>query len=100
MPAPRRYTSRVKAIQLVAHGTPGRFELRELPGPQAGPDQVVVQVQSCGLNHLDLWLEEAGLPMPVSLPRTPGCEIAGQVCEIGGGVKEWSKGDPVAVQSN
>jgi len=90
----------VKAIQLVAHGTPGKFELRDLPEPQAGPDQVVVQVQSCGLNHLDLWLEEAGLPMPVPLPRTPGCEIAGQVCEIGSGVKDWRKGEAVAVQSN
>jgi NADPH:quinone reductase-like Zn-dependent oxidoreductase len=90
----------VKAVQLVAHGTPGKFELRDLPEPQAGPDQVVVQVQSCGLNHLDLWLEAAGLPMPVPLPRTPGCEIAGQVCEIGSDVKDWKKGDPVAVQSN
>jgi len=90
----------VKAIQLVAHGTPGKFELRDLPEPQAGPDEVVVQVQSCGLNHLDLWLEEAGLPMPVPLPRTPGCEIAGQICEIGEGVHDWKKGDAVAVQSN
>ena len=90
----------MKAVQLVAHGTPGRFELRELPEPQAGPDQVVVQIQACGLNHLDLWLEEAGLPMPVSLPRTPGGEIAGRVCAVGGGVNDWRKGEAVAVQSN
>jgi len=90
----------VKAVQLVTLGAPGKFELRELPEPLPAPDEVVVQVQSCGLNHLDLWLEAAGLPMPVSLPRTPGCEIAGQVCEIGSGVKDWRKGDAVAVQSN
>src|ERR1035437_10011647 len=68
------------------------------PPPQAG--EVVVQVQSCGLNRLDLWLEEAGLPIPIQLPRTPGGEIAGRILEIGGDVKGWQHGDAVAVQSN
>jgi 2-desacetyl-2-hydroxyethyl bacteriochlorophyllide A dehydrogenase len=52
------------------------------------------------LNHLDLWLEEAGLPIPLQLPRTPGGEIAGVISEIGSGVKDWKRGDRVAVQSN
>ena len=90
----------MKAVQLVAHGKPGKFELRELPDPKLGPDEVVVQVQSCGLNHLDLWLEEAGLPVSIKLPRTPGGEIAGRILEVGGEVKDWNQGDEVAVQSN
>lgn len=90
----------VKAIQLVAHGKPGIFQLRDVPDPQPKPGEVVVRVQSCGLNHLDLWLEEAGIPMPLQLPRTPGGEIAGQIAEIGSGVTDWKKGDAVAIQSN
>ncbi len=90
----------MKAFQLIANGTPGRFELRNLPEPQPGPDEVVVQVQSCGLNHLDLWLEEGGLPMQVPLPRTPGGEIAGRICCTGSAVKDWRLGENVAVQSN
>jgi 2-desacetyl-2-hydroxyethyl bacteriochlorophyllide A dehydrogenase len=90
----------VKANQLVAHGTPGKFELRDVPDPQPGPGEVVVQVEACGLNHLDLWLEEAGLPIPVKLPRTPGGEIAGTVVEVGAGISEWKIGDRVAIQSN
>jgi len=90
----------VKAFQLTAHGAPGKFELREVPDPHPGPDEVVVQVQSCGLNHLDLWLEEAGLPVPVQLPRTPGGEVAGRIFEVGNAVMGWRKGDEVAVQSN
>ena len=31
----------MKAVQLVAHGTPGKFELRELPEPQPAPGEVV-----------------------------------------------------------
>ena len=66
----------MKAFQLVAHGSPGRFELREVLTPEPGPGEVLVQVKACGLNRLDLWLEEAALPVPVQLPRTPGGELA------------------------
>src|SRR6185312_7176421 len=104
----------MKAMQLVAFGAPGKFELRDVPDPRPGAGEVVVQVQSCGLNHLDLWLEEAGLPIPVPLPRTPGGEIAGKIVEIGSAgsatvpaaslwdadAPTWKIGDAVAVQSN
>jgi NADPH:quinone reductase-like Zn-dependent oxidoreductase len=90
----------MKALQLVAHGTPGRFELRDLPAPNPGKDEVVVAVKACGLNHLDLWLEAGALPIPLELPRTPGGEIAGQVESIGPSVMDWRPGDRVAVQSN
>lgn len=90
----------MKAIQLVAQGVPGKFELRDLPDPQPGPDDVVVQVKACGLNHLDLWLESAGLPIQIPMPRTPGGEASGMVAALGGNVRDWKIGDRVAVQSN
>ena len=90
----------MKAFQLVAHGQPGKFELRDVPDPKPRPGEVVVEVRACGLNHLDLWLEEAGLPVPVPLPRTPGGEVAGIISELGSSVSEWTVGERVAVQSN
>ncbi len=60
----------------------------------------MVQVAACGLNRLDLWLEEAALPVAVQLPRTPGGEAAGTVVSVGDGVTGWRAGDRVAVQSN
>ena len=90
----------MKAIQLIVHGAPGKFDLRELPEPQPAPHEVVVQVRACGLNRLDLWLEEGGLPIQVPLPRTPGSEIAGEVHAVGSAVKDWKSGDRVAIQSN
>lgn len=90
----------MKAVQLIAHGLPGTFALREIPDPTPGPGDVIVQVQSCGLNHLDLWLEAGGLPLPVQLPRTPGCEIAGRIVAAAPDVTAWHHGDRVAVQSN
>jgi 2-desacetyl-2-hydroxyethyl bacteriochlorophyllide A dehydrogenase len=90
----------VKAIQLLAHGSPGKLELRDVPDPRPGPDEVVVQVQSCGLNHIDLWSEAGGLPIPLDLPRIPGGEVAGRVWDIGSEVNDWKRGDEVAIQSN
>jgi 2-desacetyl-2-hydroxyethyl bacteriochlorophyllide A dehydrogenase len=90
----------VKAFQLVAHGKPGKFAVRDVPEPAAGSGEVVVRVHACGLNHLDLWLEEGGLPIPIQLPRTPGGEAAGEIIHTGDHVTDWKVGDRVAVQSN
>jgi 2-desacetyl-2-hydroxyethyl bacteriochlorophyllide A dehydrogenase len=88
------------AIQLIAHGAPGQFKYLELPDPVPGADEVVVRVRACGLNRLDLWLEEGSLPIPVQLPRIPGSEVSGEVLAAGRAVSDWRPGDRVAVQSN
>jgi NADPH:quinone reductase-like Zn-dependent oxidoreductase len=90
----------MKALQLVATGKPGQFQMADVAVPVPGPEEVVVRVQACGLNHLDLWLEEGGLPIPIELPRIPGCEIAGEVDTVGRRVVGWNRGDRVVVQSN
>jgi D-arabinose 1-dehydrogenase-like Zn-dependent alcohol dehydrogenase len=78
----------------------GKFELRELPDPEPAAGEVVVQVQACGLNRLDLWAEEGALPIPLQLPRTTGCEIAGRIVSVGADTTQWRIGDRVAIQSN
>lgn len=91
----------MKAVQLLSQGVPGEFKYHDVPDPTPEPDEVIVKVRACGLNHLDLWVEEtAGLPMGIDLPLTPGCEIAGEVAELGVDVDQWRIGDQVAVQSN
>lgn len=90
----------MKALQLLAHGAPGKLEVRDVPDPLPGAGEVRVRVAACGLNHLDLWLEEAGLPIPVKLPRIPGGEVSGVVEAAGDGVADWKPGDRVAIQSN
>jgi NADPH:quinone reductase-like Zn-dependent oxidoreductase len=90
----------MKAVQLVAHGAPGKFNYGDVAEPVPAADEVIVGVRACGLNHLDLWLEEGQLPVPLTLPRIPGGEISGQIVAIGSGVLGWREGQRVAVQSN
>lgn len=90
----------MKAIQLTSHGAPGQLRFVDVPDPVAGAGEVVVRVRACGLNRLDLWMEEGHLPIPITLPRIPGGEISGEVLQLGDGVKDWKQGDPVAIQSN
>jgi NADPH:quinone reductase-like Zn-dependent oxidoreductase len=90
----------MKAVQLIAHGTPGQLKYSDVPDPVPAANEVVVRVRACGLNRLDLWLEEGSLPMAVQLPRIAGSEIAGEVLGTGRDVADWRPGDRVAVQSN
>jgi 2-desacetyl-2-hydroxyethyl bacteriochlorophyllide A dehydrogenase len=90
----------MKAFQLVAHGAPGKLVYQDVPDPIPKPDEVVVRVRACGLNRLDLWCEEGTLPIPVSLPRIPGCEVSGEILALGEEVTGWQEEDRVAIQSN
>src|SRR6476469_5761763 len=90
----------MRALQLISHGAPGKFQVADVASLQPGHDEVVVSVRACGLNRLDLWLEEGGLPIPVHLPRTPGAEISGVISKLGSDVDDWRVGDRVAIQSN
>jgi NADPH:quinone reductase-like Zn-dependent oxidoreductase len=90
----------MKAVRIIAHGAPGKFSYGDVADPVPAVGEVIVRVCACGLNHLDLWLEEGQLPIPVELPRIPGGEISGQIAAVGSGVSEWGEGQRVAIQSN
>jgi 2-desacetyl-2-hydroxyethyl bacteriochlorophyllide A dehydrogenase len=90
----------MRAVQLTRQGTPGEFKLVEISAPKPAPDEVVVQVKACGLNRLELWAEDGGLPVPIQLPRILGGEVAGVIAELGADVDNWRTGERVAIQSN
>ncbi|MGG6460359.1 MAG: alcohol dehydrogenase catalytic domain-containing protein, partial [Candidatus Eiseniibacteriota bacterium] len=67
----------------------------------ASPEGVLVRVGAAGLCHSDLHLINGDWQksLPLSLPKTPGHEIAGRIEEIGSMVPEnvFHKGDLVAI---
>ena len=84
----------MKAVQVPRAG--GDLQVVEREVPQAGPGQVRIRVQACGVCHSDAVTKEGQFP-GISYPRVPGHEVAGIIDQLGANVKSWSKGDRVGV---
>jgi NADPH:quinone reductase-like Zn-dependent oxidoreductase len=90
----------MKALAFHEHGGLDRLRYQEVPDPAIGPADVLVRVRACALNHLDLFVRE-GLPgFRLPLPFWTGCDIAGEVAQVGAEVREVAVGDRVAVNPN
>src|SRR5215831_6262051 len=88
----------MKAIIFRQHGGPEVLEPAEVPAPQIRPDEVLVEVRACALNHLDVWVRN-GLPgIKIPLPHILGCDVAGVVREVGELVTWVQAGDEVMIQ--
>jgi NADPH2:quinone reductase len=84
----------VRAIQITEAGGPDVLQLAELPDPEPGPGQLLVEVVAAGINYLDTYQRSGAYPMP--LPFIPGSEGAGTVTAVGPGVSGVAVGDRVA----
>jgi len=59
--------------------TPGRLEKKEIPVPELGLGDVLVEIAGCGVCHTDLGFFYDGVPNVNTPPLTLGHEIAGTV---------------------
>jgi len=82
------------AIQIDEAGGPEVMQWRELPDPEPGAGQIVVDLAAAGLNYIDTY-QRSGL-YQVPTPYVLGLEGAGVVSAVGDGVDRWSVGDRVA----
>jgi len=55
-----------------------QLELCDVPEPEPGPGQVVVQIRAAGVNYADVLIREGRYPQPPPLPFVPGSEVAGE----------------------
>ena len=87
----------MRALRLEAWQTPA--VLRDVPIPEPGRGQVLVQVGGAGACHSDLHLMHEFEPgqVPWNPPFTLGHENAGWVHTVGQGVSGLEPGQPVAV---
>jgi NADPH:quinone reductase-like Zn-dependent oxidoreductase len=87
----------VKAIVFRQHGGPEVLQFTDVPDPEPRPNEVLVRVRACALNHLDLWVR-GGLPnVPIPLPHIPGSDVAGEVAKIGSEVTTVRVGQKVVL---
>jgi NADPH:quinone reductase-like Zn-dependent oxidoreductase len=90
----------LKAILLYRHGGLEALEYGEIPTPEPGPDEVLVQLKAAALNGLDLWVRQGWPGLKLQYPHIPGADGAGEVAALGIGVSGWAVGDRVVINSN
>ncbi len=83
----------MKAIVVSELGGPEKLALQEIPDPEPGPGEVLVDVAAAGVNFIDVY-HRIGL-YDLGLPFTPGLEGAGTVAGVGTGVEELAVGDRI-----
>ena len=85
----------VKAVRIHEDGGPEVLRYEDVPDPEPGPGEALVELRAAGLNHLDVWVRK-GLPS-VPKPRILGADGAGVVAALGDGVTGIAVGDRVVI---
>jgi putative PIG3 family NAD(P)H quinone oxidoreductase len=86
----------MRAVVLRSHDGPDSLVIEDVPDPEMGADEVLVDVHTTALNRADL-LQTLGLyPDPRSVElEIPGMEFSGTVAAVGRRVTRWHVGDEV-----
>ena len=78
---------------------PGHFELREVPRPEPGPSEALIQVARTGICGTDIHIFH-GHYAADKLPLIPGHEFTGHIAELGADVTWLEEGQSVVVDMN
>jgi NADPH:quinone reductase-like Zn-dependent oxidoreductase len=89
----------MQAVRFDEHGDTDVIDYGEVPDPDVGRGDVLVDVKAGALNHLDVWTRR-GLPgLDLEMPHVSGSDAAGVVVETGVDVTRFEAGDRVAVSA-
>jgi len=85
----------MRAITITEPGGPDVLTWTEVPDPEPGPGEVVVDVRASAVNRADLLQRQGHYPPPPGASAYPGLECSGVVSATGPGVSGWQVGDVV-----
>ncbi len=87
----------MKAVLLTAYGDVDKLELRDVPDPAPGPNQIGVRMAGASINPIDWKLRSGALTawMPLALPAVLGRDASGVVVAVGEGVDGFKVGQRV-----
>lgn len=83
------------AIVITRPGAPDVLSWQEVPDPEPGPGEVLIDVAAAGINRADLHQRLGNYPPPPGAPQWPGLECSGRIAALGDGVTGWQVGDEV-----
>src|SRR5215475_14980381 len=88
----------MRALVLRQHGGLDNLEVvTQYPVPVATEDHVVIRVGASSFNYHDVFTVRGMPGIKVPLPMIIGLDMAGEVVELGPGVRGWQPGDRVLV---
>lgn len=88
---------KMRAVVFENHGGVENLQYTYVEAPHPGPHAVLVKVKACALNHLDAWTL-MGMPgAKIPLPHILGCDVAGEVVQLGSRVKGIPLHKPVVI---
>jgi len=92
----------LKAIVLKSYGKNAVLEVKDVKAPDPGPNQVLIRPSYAGLNPVDYKIRNGELKaiLKLNFPHVVGCEVAGDVIEVGPGVTTFKPGDRVFTRLN
>src|SRR3954463_13002825 len=87
----------MKAVRFHEYGNPGVLRYEDVEQPTPGAGQVLIRVAATSFNGVDGNIRAGFMqgPIPVTLPHTPGIDVAGTVDALGDGVDDVGVGDGV-----
>lgn len=85
----------MKAIVCDAWGPPSSLQLRELPSPVPGPNQVVIRPRVAAVNFPDALIVAGKYQAKPAFPFSPGGELSGEIIALGVEVKHLAVGNKV-----
>jgi len=87
----------MKAVRFDHYGGVDVLEVADVPVPEPGPGQVLVQVKAAGINPGEAKIRDGLLHerFPATFPSGEGSDLAGVVTSVGTGVTGFASGDEV-----
>jgi alcohol dehydrogenase (NADP+) len=81
------------------YGPDARFEPFNFVRRDVGPNDILIDIQYCGICHSDIHQVKNEWPdfMPATYPMVPGHEIVGRVSQVGNKVTKFKVGDVAGI---
>ena len=84
----------MKALYFEEHGEREVLQYGDLPNLENKENHVLIKVEACALNHLDVWIRKGWPGLNLAMPHIGGSDVSGIVVEGNG---SWKEGDKVVV---
>ena len=87
----------MRAAHILANGELEQVIVGDIPPPEPGVGEAVVEVAAAALNHLDIWVRKGRPGLSLNFPHVLGSDAAGTVIEVGRGVDATLVGTKVVL---